>query len=440
MTLAAAWPGSASGGLPADVIANTSGLLAIAANCNECEICDLCNPNFPAWLENHIKGRKFGSCRQGTHVYPCNTDGERPCDENAACPCLCPANPKWVRCGLMRPGGRRGVARKGGAQHGQERDDAKFGSLREIKRVVTSEDGAIVDDDALPDFADIAALVSDRICETLKHDSVAAARMAPTVVEAEARARLSNLLRDTCIAVVRSACGAFIDPKTTFAGAPGYGRAERAAAGTFTLSPAMIADIKAQPERRNVNRVLEHLRGLEKYPEVEWIQTSAVAALLKQLSNQESREAAGGVSDLVRASKGPGGLADVVRALGKWYVKDMKAALTDVFKLSDAGNRADLTNRIAAAVVSGGEAAVLAAEASAAVAVPANAAAVSAAVASNNDVPMGTSGDAMEGGAPPPLLQAAAAAAAVASGGACRAAQNSYALRTFAHRCWFFLP
>jgi hypothetical protein len=26
----------------------------------------------------------------------------------------------------------------------------------------------------LPDFADIAALVSDRICETLKHDSVAA--------------------------------------------------------------------------------------------------------------------------------------------------------------------------------------------------------------------------------------------------------------------------
>ena len=81
---------------------------------------------------------------------------------------------------------------------------------------------------------------------------------------------------------------------------------------------------------------------------------------------------------------------------------------------------------------------MLAAEASAAVAVPANAAAVSAAVASNNDVPMGTSGDAMEGGAPPPLLQAAAAAAAVASGGACRAAQNSYVLRTFAHRCWFF--
>ena len=257
-----------------------------------------------------------------------------------------------------------------------------------------------------------------------------------------ARARLETVLDTARGAVLASPPGTarvnFIDPKTTFAGAPGYGRAERAAAGTFTLSPAMIADIKAQPERRNVNRVLEHLRGLEKYPEVEWIQTSAVAALLKQLSNQESREAAGGVSDLVRASKGPGGLADVVRALGKWYVKDMKAALTDVFKLSDAGNRADLTNRIAAAVVSGGEAAVLAAEASAAVAVPANAAAVSAAVASNNDVPMGTSGDAMEGGAPPPLLQAAAAAAAVASGGACRAAQNSYALRTFAHRCWFF--
>jgi hypothetical protein len=173
----------------------------------------------------------------------------------------------------MRPGGRRGVARKGGAQHGQERDDAKFGSLREIKRVVTSEDGAIVDDDALPDFADIAALVSDRICETLKHDSVAAARMAPTVVEAEARARLSNLLRDTCIAVVRSACGADVPPDIWTAWVNEVARAmddewfsaERDDADLGrSLVLAMQKAYEAQPQRSVVrNVILSLLRVVE---------------------------------------------------------------------------------------------------------------------------------------------------------------------------------
>ena len=86
-----------------------------------------------------------------------------------------------------------------------------------------------------------------------------------------------------------------------------------------------------------------------------------------------------------------------MKALSKWYVKDMKAALVDVFKLSDAGTRDILTNRIATAVVSGGDA-LLAAEVAAAVApddaaaaAPADAAAAAPADAAA-DVPMDPAG------------------------------------------------
>ena len=238
----------------------------------------------------------------------------------------------------------------------------------------------------------------------------------------EVRVRLDTVLDTARAAVVPVAPDTdrvnFINPVHTFAGVPGYGRAERRAAVASTLSADMVADIKAQPERRNATKVLEHLRALNKYPELEWIQTDTVKKFLAQLGNQESRAAAGGVHDLVRISKGPGGLVDVVKALSKWYVKDMKAALVDVFKLSDAGTRDILTNRIATAVVSGGDA-LLAAEVAAAVALDAAAAAAPADAAA--DVPMdpaGAPGAAAVDDAP--MAPVADAVFAAPSDGGCR--------------------
>ena len=194
--------------LPPDVILNTTGLLGIAAMCDECRICDVCNPEYAAWLARHTKGRKAGSCRQGTHEYPCHADGTRPCDPDAVCVCVCPANPKFARCGLMRTGARRGGTRTGGSHQAQAAEDARTSGLRDIHYVRTDEDGACVDDGLLPDFTDIAALVSDRVSETLKHCGIAGARSGlPSALDEDTRERVTNLLRDTCFAVVRSACG-----------------------------------------------------------------------------------------------------------------------------------------------------------------------------------------------------------------------------------------
>jgi hypothetical protein len=97
-------------------------LLSDADGCNDCAVCDRCNPLYMARVEKHMGGRARGCKAKGA----CECD---PAECTARCKCVCPLQPNYRACGKLRrgrpPGASSASAAAASEQWAGERDAAR---------------------------------------------------------------------------------------------------------------------------------------------------------------------------------------------------------------------------------------------------------------------------------------------------------------------------